>query len=243
MKRPEYSLNLNILRADRYLTGEIRTIYVAHSPRPRVFWGRALRCPFPARIRLVNIGSVFTVHFSRVACIAGPALTSRYLIPAMVDCLGRLAAEASAEAAVVSASGSSLSALHPPLYSSRHPQSPTVVPSSSSDPASVLPFTPSAKHRGNPPPDGVAGKAPGVVPIEMNRLMGGWSGRKDANGDPASYALLWECRRRRRRREGIGDGDPGASGEGGELESLLLSRALADMCMVVSSVCWSHPCR
>lgn len=170
------------------------------------------------------------------ALVAGPTLASRYLVPALVDCLGRLSVAAAAEAS--SASGSTgLIPSDPP-----HPFHPLLrSPGPSTSPYPTSPTTRRAKPGScGCSPDHEVGHASAGGHDSADRSgHGGGSGASRGRcreGDPASHALALECRRRRRRREGIGGhGDPADRGVGCESGALLISRALADLCLMVSS--------
>lgn len=170
--------------------------------------------------------------------ISGPTLAARYLVPALVDCLGRLATTAAAVAAAAAAATASSA------HRAAHARGPS--PPASRN-ASWAPTPP-------PPPDesepkhfvggGVldAGIAAAFVaaPASPSR----WARRsteclssrdRDCDcfryrGDPLSLALLQYCRTR-----GETEEFPDA-GVGGGASLLVLSRTLGDMCLQVSRV-------
>lgn len=136
---------------------------------------------------------------------SGPTLASRYLVPALVDCLERLATTAAASA--------SYSVMTP---TPSRPRSPATESTAS---ASML-----APENSTSKVDGCK-MLPGASPGRRRRRV--WV-RDLSGGDPASRALLRYCRRRGRvDGTGVKDNDAGA---GGGAPFLLLSQALGDMC-------------
>lgn len=144
---------------------------------------------------------------------SGPTLASRYLVPALVDCLERLATTAAASASY---------SITTPTPS--RPRSPATESTAS---ASTL-----APENATSKVDGCK-MLPGASAGRRRRRV--WAG-DCSGGDHASRALLRYCRRRGRVGDtGVRDSDAGA---GGGAPFLLLSQALGDMCSRVRKRKW-----
>jgi len=165
--------------------------------------------------------------------VAGPTLASRYLIPALVDCLGRLVTTAAA-ASARPAKGAA--AAHSPHDTTRARESfarrrsvsdsATAAPAQPAPPALPLPLPPAGKESS---PDGrVDGSAEHKRPTSLPDDDDDDEDVCCRGGDPASAALLRYCRTR-----GATEEYPDAGiGEGTSL--LVLSQALGDVCLEVS---------
>ncbi|CAM9221484.1 unnamed protein product, partial [Scytosiphon promiscuus] len=178
----------------------------------------------------VQVAAAASVSHGIFDCL-GPALAARYLIPALVDCLGRLATTAAAAAAASSAHRAA-HAWGPSTPASKNATpAPTPPPPDASEPLDV--------GSGGALDDGAASAASVSAPPSPSRSTRGppeipfWQDDdRDCfrhRGDPASLALLRYCRTR-----GAMEEFPDA-GVGGGTSLLVLSRALGDVCLQVRS--------